>query len=227
MSAAKPANRIAWRRIIPVAAVVSLVTAAFLFGPVIKHEIEEREIQRIERVYADGLSPCGPDEGGGVSTDTELLAQLPAVPTLSITVYPSFSDIESIHLVGRDLYYVRRQVPPLEFPPQPMGSRIPKVVKVSKAHLSGPVSRDMVELVEGDIAHATTEFPLGLDGEVYYFSTRKSCAMAWSPDRGTRAGEIVDLFWSLVARAKNDTPSKDQTGDAALLKTIEALRSES
>lgn len=225
VSAVKPASKIAWRWIIPVVVVVSLGIAALLFGPVITHEREAREIQRIKRVYADGLSPCDQHDISGSSTNREPAALLPATPTLSITAYSAFNDIESVHLVGREIYYVRRQVPAREYPPRPVGSRIPKVVKVGKACLSEPVSLGMVELVEGDITHATAEWPLGLDGTIYYFDTSKGCAMAWSPDSDTRAGKMVDLFWSLAARAKNDVPSKDDTGDAALLRTIDALRS--
>lgn len=219
------ATRIAWRRIVPVVVVASLLIAAFLFGPVIKHDMEARQAQRLQRMYAAGLSPCGADDRDIVSTDAELLAQLPAAPELSILVYPSFSDLQSIHLVGQDLFYVRRQIPPLEFPPPPVGSRVPKVVKVHKARLSAPVSRGLSELVAGDIAHATAEFPLGLDGETYYFITPKSCGMVWSPPGDTRASELVELFWSLAARSRDAVLVRGKTDDAALLKAIDTLRS--
>ncbi len=215
---------VAWRRILLIFAVASLLIGAFLLAPVIKHEMEAGEAERIGRVYAEGMIPCGPYDRAFASTDSELLAQLPAVPTLLITANPAFSDIESVHLVGHDLYYVLRQRPVGGLQPRPIGSRIPKVVKVSKARLSNSVSSGLVELVEGDIAHAAAEWPMGVDGITYYFDTPTGCATAWSPDGDTRAGKMVDLFWFLVARAKDDTSPKERTSDAALLKTIDALR---
>lgn len=219
-------TRPAWQRILLMFAAASLVVAALLLGPVIKHEMAAREADRIKRVHAEGLIPCGQFDGTALRADTELLAQLPAMPALSITANPAFNDIESVHLVGQDLYYVRRQRPAAEFPPKPIGSRTPKIVRVSTARLSGPVSSSLVELVESDIARAAAEWPMGLDGITYYFETPTGCATAWSPDSDTRADKMVDLFWSLAARARKDVPSKDKADDAELLKKIEALQSE-
>lgn len=217
---------VAWRRILLMLLVASSLIGAFLLAPVIKREMEAREAERIGRVHAEGLIPCGSYDGAFASTDSELLAQLPAVPALSITASPAFNDIESVHLVGHDLYYVLRQRPVGGLQPQPIGSRTSKVVRVSKTRLSNPIPNRLVELVEGDISHAAAEWPMGLDGITYYFDTPTGCAIAWSPDSDTRAGRIVGLFWALVARAKNDIPPKERTSDASLLKTIDALRLE-
>ncbi|RYG81510.1 MAG: hypothetical protein EON59_14650 [Alphaproteobacteria bacterium] len=227
MDSGKPevaTKSIAWQRILLVFALASLVIGAVFLAPVIKHEMEARQTARIKRVHAEGLIPC--EQFGGVSaaTDSELLAQLPARPILSITAYPSFYDSESVHLVGGDLYYVRRQHPSLEVPPRPADSRTPRVTKVSKARLSDPVASQLVKLVDSDIAHASAAWPMGLDGTTYYFETPKGCAAAWSPDADTRAGKMVGLFWSLAARASNSGLPKDKVDDAILLKTIERLQ---
>jgi hypothetical protein len=75
-------------------------------------------------------------------------------------------------------------------------------------------------------SHQKVELPLGLDGESYYYITPHGCATTWSPRGDTRAAGMVTLFWSLVARARKDTPAKEKTGDATLLKAIDALRSD-
>lgn len=227
MDSGKPqvtTKSIAWQRILLVFSMASLAIGVLLLVPVIKHDMEARETARITRVHADGLIPCGQSGGASVSTDRELLAQLPAMPILSITAYPSFRDFESVHLVGRDLYYVRRQHPALEVPRRTTRSRTLEVTKVSKARLSDPVSRELIKLVESDIANAAAEWPMGLDGITYYFETPTGCAAAWSPDTDTRAGKMVDLFWSLAARASNYGLPKDKIDDATLLNVIEILQ---
>lgn len=221
---AKITKPVAWRRILLVFAVASLVIGAFLLAPVIRHEMETGKAEQIKRVHAEGLVPCSQNDRAAFSIDGVLLARLPAAPTLSITAYPSFHDIESVHLVGRDLYYARLQHPAVEFPQPPMSSRTPKVTKLSKARLSDPVSRELVKLVESDIAHAAAEWPMALDGVTYHFESPTGCALAWSPDGDTRARKMVDLFWSLAARGSNYGSPKDKVDDVALLKAIQALQ---
>jgi len=222
----KTTKLLAWRWILLASTVTSLVVGAFLLVPVVKHEVETKKADRIKRIHAEGLIPCAQFDGAAVSTDSELLAHLPGIPILSITAYPSFHDIESVHLVGRDLYYVRRQHPALEFPRRQMDSRTPKVTRVSEARLADPVSSELVKLVESDIAHAAAEWPMGLDGTTYYFETSASCASAWSPDTDTRAGKMVDLFWLLAARGSNYGVPKEKVDDAALLEAIKALQAQ-
>jgi hypothetical protein len=204
--------------------VSSLAISALLLIPVVKHEIQARDAERIKRIHAEGLIPCESD-GSGLSTDRELLAHLPATPSISITANPSFDDIESVHLVGREIFYVRRQHPISEIPRRPMKSRSPKVLKVSKETLSENASGSLIELIESDIAHAAAEWPMGLDGITYYFETPEGCAAAWSPDGDTRAGKMVDLFWHLAARASNSALPEGKSDDAALLKMIKRLQS--
>ena len=217
---------IAWRRILIFFVVLSLAIGVLVTVPVFKHEIDAREIERIKRVQAEGLIPCDQSFGLGPAAESELLTHLPERPSLSITANPSFYDIESVHLVGRDLYYVRREHPALEFPKRPMKSRTPKVLKVSSVRLSDPASSELIELVQSEISYAAAEWPMGLDGTTYYFETPTGCAAAWSPDSSTRAGKMVNLFWTLSARANSDGLSNGKPDDANLRKVIKALRSE-
>jgi len=205
----------------------SLVIGALAVVPVLRREINLREIERIKRIHAEGLIPCPQFFGLGPAADSELLAHLPGKPSLSITANPSFDDIESVHLLGRDLYYVRREHPALEFPRRPVKSRTPKVMKVTNTRLSEQASSELIELVQSDISRAAAEWPMGLDGTTYYFETPTGCAAAWSPDSNTRAGKMVSLFWALAARANSDGLSTGKPDDATLLKVIDALRSES
>jgi hypothetical protein len=38
---------------------------------------------------------------------------------------------------------------------------------------------------------------MGLDGEIYLFSTRGNCGMTWSPDANTPASALVNVFYTL------------------------------
>lgn len=191
--------------------------------PVVQQTIEEREEQRLLRLYATGLSPCDhyPDD-----IDALIQKHLPAPASISITVLPSFSEPRAVRIVGEDLYYFI-----LDFPLYERGDRPPPklnteaVPTTHRARISQTVTEELAAALSSDIANAKAELPLGLDGTVFLFRTSGSnCGMAWSPDRGLRALSFVEIFDLLAKRAKASDSAEAAAKEREILGIIKSLQ---
>jgi len=223
MNAPNLKTKIDWRRIVFVASVIAVVAFSAAAFPLVRQALAEHETQRIEVMYATGLSPCEfyPEE-----IDALLLKYLPAAPTTSITVRPSFSDPVAIRIVDKDLFYFV-----LDFPLYELGDKPPAkfnskgVPTIYRSRLSADIARQLPLVLGNDIKHAQAELPLGLDGTMYFFrASPGSCAVAWSPDSDTRAGKFTELFDKLAKRAQTGS-APDPASEQAILATLKSLQS--
>ena len=212
-----------WRRVVAVSVAVAAVGAGVLAFPVVLQTLEEREEQRLLRLYATGLSPCDhyPDD-----IDALIQKHLPAPASVSITVFPSFSEPQAVRIVGDDLYYFV-----LDFPLYERGDRPPPklntegVPTTRRSRIPRAVTTKLAAVLASDIAEAKAELPLGLDGAVFFFRTSGStCGMAWSPDRGSRALSFVEIFDLLAKHAKASDPAEAAAKDREILRIIKSLQ---
>lgn len=212
-----------WRKVIAVSIAVAAVGAGVLVFPVVQQTLEEREEQRLLRLYATGLSPCDhyPED-----IDALIQKHLPAPASVSITVFPSFSEPLAVRIVGEDLYYFV-----LDFPLYEQGDRLPPklnaegVPRTHRSRIPRAVATELAAVLGSDIAQAKAELPLGLDGTVFFFRTSGStCGMAWSPGEGSRALSFVEIFDLLAKRAKASDPAEAAAKDREILRIINSLR---
>ena len=212
-----------WRRILAASVSIAAIGASVLAFPIVQQTLNEREQQRLLRLYSTGLSPCD-----HYPNDIDALIQrhLPAPASVSITVFPSFSEPRAVRIVGEDLYYFV-----LDFPLYERGDRLPSKLNtdgVPTTHISRisqAVTAELMAVFSSDIAHAKAELPLGLDGTVFFFRTSaNNCAMAWSPDRDSRARSFVEIYDHLAIRAKARDVSEIAARDREILRIIKSLQ---
>ena len=223
MSAPGKRRALGWPRIVALSVAIAAIGTGVLAFPVVQQTLEERDEQRLLRLYATGLSPCDhyPDE-----IDALIQKDLPAPASVSITVFPSFSQPRAVRIVGDNLYYFV-----LDFPLYERGDRPPPklntegVPTIHRSRISRTVAAELAAVLGSDIAHANAELPLGLDGTVFLFRTSdRNCGMAWSPDRGSRALSFVEIFDLLANHAKASSPAEAAAKDREILRIIKSLQ---
>ncbi len=202
------------QRTLAYAATIAGVAAVFLLAPLAKDAYAEHKKQQEDRRYATGLHPCDfywDDFAKYIDT------HLSDLPDVSIDAFPTFSDAEAIRVVGQDIFFFRvkgREI--TEFTAER--------AETQRSALSKETSEELQSLLTSEILHARAERPMGMDGTTYVFRTGRTnrCAMAWSPDEKSRAGEIVDIYYSAIDFTTNS--QKQPITDAQLKAKIVALR---
>lgn len=225
MKSRRAKNNLSWRRV----CVAAILIAAVVFGsisiPLVRNEIAAREIRRTEAIFATGLSPC--EHYDAIDVSGVLMEFLPATPTTSITVWPSFSSPVAIRLVGNELYYFVLEFPPVEVNDQPQGRfNLPGVSTMKHSQISAEIAHLLPMVLRNDIAHASARLEAPLDGTTYYFQTSpKNCAMTHSPRLDTRAALLTGLFDELVKQIDKGPSADAKANEIKILAILRQLES--
>lgn len=215
-----------WRRVFTLATIPAAIVLA-AFGatalPLVSKKMAELDAERVETIYASGLAPC---PRHSMNIDLLLKSYLPAAPSASITVFPSFSATVAIRLVGQDLYFFELDFPLFEVGDKPSVTlNAGGVPSIYHSRVSSEIARQLPLVLGSDIKNARATFPEGLDGTSYFFQdSSEGCAMTWSPHADTRAGRFVELFDQLVKHAKAANASELATNEEAILASLKALQ---
>lgn len=160
----------------------------------------------------DGLAPCGPDDSYRMEADSVIDEAKAGKVLLGFTAFPSFEPEWGIRILQNAkresilrVVQFKKSVWSSAYQEHPKGTfqRDPSKANLQRSMHEIPVSEELLVLllkvVGREVAAASAaNAKFGLDGETYKFTSEgKSCATAWSPDSGTRAGKLVEIFVAL------------------------------
>ena len=202
------------RRTLTYAALLAGLVAIYLFIPLAKDAYAAYQKEQEDLRYSTGLYPCDfywDDFSKYIDT------HLPGLPDVSVDVFPASSDAEALRVVGQDIFYFRAK-------DRNITQTTSERADTKRSALSKATSEDLLSVLTNEVVNARAERPMGLDGATYVFRTGRTnkCAATWSPDTETRAGDIVDIYYSAINYTANS--AEDPVNESQLKAKIEALR---
>lgn len=149
---------------------------------------------------------------------------------LMLATIPSFEPESGLRLVGNEIYHV-------EFPTSfwhesyPKGGTgrmdftAPRIAgKVRRALLSADVANRVERVFVNAIARSRESDAAGLDGVSYVITTPDNlCGYAWSPRKGSRNAQLIQLMQRLEKHTSFTTPVDLQRSEQSLIRLLNAL----
>jgi len=209
-----------WQRVVLFAALFACISFGAAAIPLIQQALKTHEVERINSIYANGLTKCA---AHNKEVDAFVQSYLPGNAIISIDAFPTFSGARAIRIVGEDLYLFE-----LASPQYNVSNGVPALneatPKVLKTHITSQTSLELATLLASDIDSARAPEPMAIDGTTYVFQVLgQGCAFSWSPSPDSRAGKITSLFHMLAKQASLTKATDIAANDQAIYTASKAL----
>ena len=209
-------------RVLITACILTFAVASAIFFPVAKLAIGKARADRLSAIYSHGLRACGL---GTDEFDQLVSTHLPEKAATRITRWPAFSERAQVIAIGSEhLYYIEFD-PAYRHEKKALTLNIKGIPKISMSEISVRTSQELVKLLLGDTHNAPKDAPMNsIDGAGYEFKAIDGvCAVTNSPDPGSRAGKLLDLYTLLVEHVGLKTSNDLQKSDDAIFSAASAL----